>query len=190
MKIHNIGRNDTNQKIWSLESLASLNMSIYNQNNDSSVFQTEGTNSANNGSDTLSADSTRAKATADVLLQDVNHRLAKQYDKCVEMINQVRKIDEKGMKNNGNSSNVNMNNRDSKRGTKKVIKAVNQSLNTFYHPNKLRDWMDHMKVINLEKQKAIKGLNNLEVLHSDTFKVIFILVNIYSVYMLILSDHF
>ena len=57
---------------------------------------------------------------------------------------------------------------------RKVIKAVNQNIltNTTMIPSSnIHEMKKRMENIELEQKAAIKGLKNLEILHSDTFKV-------------------
>lgn len=99
---------------------------------------------SNSYSDTLNSD------IADKMLQDVNIRLANQHDKICHMIKQITtkksKEDDPKQKNG-------------------IIRAVNQSL----HEPSLRQLMKQNELTNECSTKALKELNNLEVLHADTF---------------------
>lgn len=91
-------------------------------------------------------------AIANVLLQDVNIRLANQHDKICQMIQQMTMSKQK---------------RNESKPKKGVVRAVNQSL----HEPSLRQLMQQNQIINECTQKASKALNDLEILHADTFLV-------------------
>jgi hypothetical protein len=181
------------KKNWSLHSLASM---VYEQQYDdqSDDNSTNIVNNINNNikNNNNGSNNFNDSDNADILLQDVNIRLAHQYENCVEMSNQVLLLDQKlsstststssstntntNTSTNTQTKKKNKNKRNDKR--RKVIKAVNQVITNDNDSNnfqsKFQEWMDQTKTIELEKQKAIKGLNNLQVLHADTFKVHYI----------------
>ena len=89
---------------------------------------------------------------ANVLLQDVNIRLANQHNRICQMIRQMTVTKQKS-----NES----------KPKKGVVRAVNQSL----HEPSLRQLMQQNQIIHECTQKASKALNDLEILHADTFSV-------------------
>ncbi len=120
---------------------------------------------------------------AEILLRDVNVRLAEQYEKCVEMMHQVTDIDER-IKNDFHDTSRNIGKKSINSGIeehkfddngRKVIRAVNQNfaanMNTIQSFNKVKQRTQRMKEIEQKQKVAIKGLRNLEILHSDTWKV-------------------
>jgi hypothetical protein len=86
------------------------------------------------------------------MLQDVNIRLANQHDKICHMIKQITTKNSK---------------EDDPKQKNGIIRAVNQSL----HEPPLRQLMKQNELTNECSTKALKELNNLEVLHADTFFV-------------------
>ena len=101
---------------------------------------------SNSYSNTINSD------IADIMLQDVNIRLANQHDKICQMIRQITTKKSKG---------------DNPKQRKGIIRAVNQSL----HEPSLRQLMKQNELTNECSKKALKELNDLEVLHADTFFV-------------------
>ena len=160
-------------KKWSIQSLASMNeppSSMY-PSNAPTVTPTKNNIKYHNNNNN--------SKNAQVLLQDINYRLCNQYHKCIQMMNQV-----KNTIHEEQSLLVVKNNNDKKHqdDTKpKVIKAINQrvdiydSSNSYY--NKInKDYtyskqnMDQIKkIIQEEKEKVLKILHNLQLLHFDTF---------------------
>lgn len=135
---------------WSLQSLAAMNSNKDEQGRKHAVD-----NYANN---------------ADVLLQDISYRLANQNEKCTEMLNQVIRFG--GTKTNNDDNGNSKNDGGVARGKGNVIKAVNQVVNNPNMTSSLKEWICRIEMIETEKQKAVKGLKNLKILHADTLKVI------------------
>ncbi len=142
---------------------------------------------------------------SEILLQDVNIRLAQQYEKCLEMTHQVKHMDRRIMmmnQVNQDSSSIHTRTDDDDGDDydgeeeeekekqrlddkgRKVIKAVNQNIVTKNNFGTLMMKMKkkkndkemnmittHMKNYEIDQKAALKGLKNLEILHSDTFKV-------------------
>jgi len=156
------------KQIWSLQSLAAMSFTNSDCN-------------SNTGSTNITSEN------ASILLQDVNYRLDNQYRKCVEMIDQVLRFSAENNHNtNSNasvhsiddrSSNTSSSNRRTK-GNKKIIKAVNQLISTRqsggvrtnYH-SQMKEAIQRAQKIQMETQKVIRGLNNLKILHADTFQL-------------------
>ena len=166
-------------KKWSLQSLASMNeppSSMY-PSNAPTVTPTKNNIKYHNNNN--NNNNNKKKKNAQVLLQDINYRLCNQYHKCIQMINQV-----KNTIHEEQSLLVVKNNNDKKHqdDTKpKVIKAINQRVdkydnsNNYYNKIK-KDYtyskqnMDQIKkIIQEEKEKVLKILHNLQLLHFDTF---------------------
>ena len=163
----------TSKRKWTLMSLASMNSSH--------------TNIHNNANDDDGEKENFSKHT-DILLEDVNYRLAQQYQKCLEMSLEVQKIGENTKNSDSNSRNtttikINNTNDDQtkmkkKKKEKKVIRAVNQHVSG--RKVSLKDWMQSIAMIEKEKKKALKGLHDLKILHYDTYQVNKCLIYVYT----------
>lgn len=158
-----IQSNNAKQR-WSLQSLASMkDPTILLDDNKTIVVDKEGKK--------LNVQfKNKSSYNADVLLQDLNCRLAQQYEKCSEMLHQIMTLDTSSNNSFVHTSSSSNNNNTSTSGERKVIKAVNQVVT---NGNYLKQFMNinSREIIEMEKQKIIKVIKNLEILHKDTFKV-------------------
>ncbi len=102
-------------------------------------------------------------AVADAVLSEVNVRLASQHKKCLDMMHQLQSLP---MHNTCRTSSSSSPSRSS--GTK-VIRAVNQPLSM--HESSLKQWTIKSHKNQVNKENSLKALQNLEILHADTFAI-------------------
>ena len=103
-------------------------------------------------------------STAEILLSEVNVRLASQHQKCLKM------MDSLGTKYEDTSPSANTTSTCAGNSSSNtIIRAVNQPLSL--HGFSPKQWSDRAQQIENSKNVALKGLKNLEILHADTFSI-------------------
>ena len=103
-------------------------------------------------------------STAEILLSEVNVRLASQHQKCLKM------MDSLGTKYEDTSPSANTTSTCAgSSSSNTIIRAVNQPLSM--HGFSPKQWSDRAQQIENSKHIALKGLKNLEILHADTFSI-------------------
>ncbi len=166
--IHNIqSSRTTGIQRWSLQSLASMK--------DPTIIRVALVDEDNNkeGGKKLHVEfKNKNSYNANVLLEDLNCRLEKQHEKCIEMLHHIMSLGTSSSSGSSSMPNNNTTTNTSTIGDRKVIKAVNQIV-TNGTSNYFNQFINihSREIIEMEKQKIIKVIKNLEILHKDTFKV-------------------
>jgi hypothetical protein len=149
-------------KQWDMRSLAAMN---------------EGTSSSssnNTGMEKIIGTKQKRRAdppsstVADVLLTEVNVRLASQHKKCIDMMDRLQ-----SSADDGSSSSVRSDRHPSTSTTqnqKKVIRAINLPI-SLQKGLTLKQWTERTQKVQQKKEKALQTLQNLEILHADTFAI-------------------
>lgn len=137
---------------WSLKSLAAMSKAQPPSNETSD--NSSGTSiSWNNSTKRRPGPSS---SVADTLLSDVNIRLAGQHKKCLDMIEQISgktaSALEKPVTNTTGP---------------KIIRAVNQPVQGV----SFKEWIDGSQKVESAKGTILRSLNDLEMLHADTFSI-------------------
>ena len=155
-------------KRWSIQALAELNNKKISQNEETSVSSTPHTDAKRLNGGNLSPVNKPSKEVAECLIREVHVRLARQHDKCVDMISHVEL-----MRNNSHPAKQHVAPMTS--GTKRMIKAVNNAVHS-----SLRDQQTMLQECSIEEQKALKLLQNLQLVHADTYQLTHHFLNSYT----------
>jgi len=150
---------DIKKKRWTLRSLAAMNET--SSSNTNATCSTSTSTSANSSpKENNEKRPVPPSIVADTLLSEVNVRLARQHKKCLEMIDEVSG-------NKVHSSSLSNDNDEEKSPTRRIIRAVNNPMQGM----SFKEWMHRSQVSKKEKEVALKALNDLEILHADTFAI-------------------
>ncbi len=152
-----------NSRKWCLQSLATINERL-------------GAGAGINSCDGKNQNRPNS-SVAEVLLTDVNMRLATQHKTCLDMIAQLELGKGEGSEEIKSKSKANSENKN--KSGKIIIRAVNNPVQR--DMRSFREWIERKQQVEEGKEQALKILKDLEILHADTFAVSKFTVQIQSI---------
>ena len=138
---------------WSLKSLAAMSKA-QPSTNETSDNSSAGTSISRNNSTKRKPGP--SSSVADTLLSEVNIRLAGQHKKCMDMIEQISGKTASALEGPVSSTTG-----------PKTVRAVNQPVQGI----SFKEWIDGSQKVGSAKGTILRSLNDLEMLHADTFSI-------------------